>query len=321
MIRKSRFVLSVLILFLISSRFVQAENHLKENKGSHESRLKMQEGTWTEADRKATFKKDEQPTKDGFPAGNGKQEQANTSLAGNATAPAPLSSLTLEETRLTMDKWIETQQIISRERKDWQQGREILLGRLELVKKEIATLEEKTEQAESSIDEAKSKRNELLAENDQLTATCVQLTDAVTGMEGQIRGIVRQLPVPIQTKLQPLYQRIPEHPDTTKVSIAERFQNVLGILNELNKSNNEIIVAYEVHNLADGKPSEVKTIYVGLAQAYYVSASGEAGIGRSMDDGWKWEHYKSVGNDVMTALEIIEGKHSPAFVSLPVKLQ
>ena len=53
-----------------------------------------------------------------------------------------------------MGKWIETQQIISKERKDWQQGKEILLGRLELVKQEVATLEEKIKQAETSVAEA-----------------------------------------------------------------------------------------------------------------------------------------------------------------------
>ena len=228
---------------------------------------------------------------------------------------------TLEETRLTMDKWLETQQIISRERKDWQQGKEILLGRLELVKKEIATLDEKNKQAESSVTEANKKRSELLSENDQLTAAGAQLTGAVAGMEGEIRQMFKQLPEPIQTKLQPLYQRIPEDPSKTRVAAAERFQNVLGILNELNKTNNEITVSYEVHNLADGRPSEVKAIYVGLAQAYYVSVRGEAGIGRPTADGWKWEPSKSVARDVLMALEILAGKQSPAFVPLPVILK
>ena len=83
--------------------------------------------------------------------------------------------------------------------------------RLELVKKEIATLEEKTKQAESSVAEANKKRSELLAENDQLTAAGAQLTGAIAGMEGEIRQLFKQLPEPIQTKLQPLYQRVPEN--------------------------------------------------------------------------------------------------------------
>ena len=78
---------------------------------------------------------------------------------------------------------------------------------------------------------------------------------------------------------------------------------------------------YEVHDLADGKPSEVQALYIGLAQAYFVSARGEAGIGRPGPDGWKWVPSKTVAADVLNALEIFQGKQSPAFVPLPVKLQ
>ena len=227
----------------------------------------------------------------------------------------------LEETRLTMDKWIETQQIISRERKDWQQGKEILAGRVELVKNEIATLTEKIAQAQTSVADANKKRDELLVENDNLKAVGAQLTEAVTGMEAEVRRLYKSLPAPLQQRLEPLAQRIPEDPANTKVSAAERFQNVLGILNELNKANSEITVNYEVHNLADGRPSEVQAIYAGLAQAWFVSGSGEAGIGRPSADGWQWEPAPRIAGDVLMAVEILQGKQSPAFVPLPVKLQ
>jgi len=228
---------------------------------------------------------------------------------------------TLDETRITMDKWIETQQIISKERKDWQQGKEILQGRLELVKNEIALLQGKIQEAQAGVAEAKRKRDELTAEVDRLAATGATLTEAVTRMEAGIEPIYRALPQPVRERLELLVRRIPEDPATTKVSNAERFQNVLGILNEINKANNEIAVSYEVHELADGKPSEVQAIYVGLAQAYYVSGGGEAGIGRPGADGWKWEPSKSIAHDVTWSLEILQGKQSPAFVGLPMRIQ
>jgi hypothetical protein len=246
----------------------------------------------------------------------GKSAAQNVGDDGS-TPPAP----TLEETRLTMGKWIETQKLISKERIDWQQGKEILLGRLELVKKEIATLEEGIAQAESSVAEADEKRAELLTQNGELEAAGAQLTAAVGGMEAEVRQLLKTLPEPIQTRLQPLTQRIPEDSTTTRVSVAERYQNVIGVLNEVSKANNEITVSYEVHTLADGKPSEVRAIYVGLAQAYYLSALGEAGIGRPTESGWTWEPTKVIADDVSVALEILQGKHSPAFVPLPVTLR
>ena len=316
---KNILVILVLILPLAGSRLVHAENPPEAIEGSIGGAAKEQAKKPAESDRKAALEKVKQSKETGRQAEPKKQEQRNVAHDGNEDNFS--SQPTLEKTRLTMDKWIEAQQIISRERKDWQQGKEILLGRLELVKKEVATLDEKTKQAESSVAEANKKRSDLLAENDLHKAAGEQLTGAVISMESEVRRMFKQLPEPIRTKLQPLYQRIPEDPYKTRVAAAERFQNVLGILNELNKANNEITVSYEVHNLANGKPSEVKTMYVGLAQAYYVSASGEAGIGRPAADGWKWEPSKDVASEVVMVLEILDGKHSPAFVQVPVKLQ
>ncbi len=243
---------------------------------------------------------------------------ANPGSRGEGEDPAPP---TLEETRLTMGKWIETQQIISKERNEWQQGKEILLDRLDLVRKEVGLLEEKIAQAETGVAEANKKRDDLQAENDKLKASGAHLVEAVTRLEGDVRKLLPVTPEPIRDRLQPLFQRLPEEGASTRATYPERFQNVLGILNELNKANNEITVGYEVHTLADGKPSEVRSVYAGLAQAWYVSASGEGGIGRPGADGWKWEPSKAISGDVTKALEILQGKHSPEFVGLPVRIQ
>ncbi len=228
---------------------------------------------------------------------------------------------TLEETRLTMGKWIETQQIISKERKDWQQGKEILAGRVDLVKQEIATLETKIKEAQSNVEAADAKRDELVEAEKKLDAIDATLAETVGRMEQEIRRLMKEAPDPIRTKLEPLFQRIPEDATKTKVSVAERFQNVLGILNELNKAATDLTINYEVRNLADGKPAEVKVIYIGLTQAYYVSSGGEAGVGRPSPEGWTWQPSKAIANDVSMALEIQQGKQTPAFVALPAKLQ
>jgi hypothetical protein len=238
--------------------------------------------------------------------------------SANTARPAP----TLEEMRMTMGKWIETQQAISRDRKAWQQTREILLGRLDPIKKEILSLSEKMVQAMATVSENDRKRNELLAEEDQLKAMTGQLRETVAKMEGDVRRLFKMAPQPIQDTevLKKLYDRIPTDSNDTKVAVAERYQNVLAILSALNKANSEITLNVEYRDLNEGK-SEVDVIYVGLSQAYYVSRKGEAGIGRPTPDGWKWEPSQTISRDVQTALEIIQGKHSPAFVPLPAKVQ
>ncbi|MCY2926033.1 MAG: DUF3450 family protein [Planctomycetota bacterium] len=239
----------------------------------------------------------------------------------DAAQSRPAAPASLEETRMVMDKCIQNQQMIAKRRKEWQQGKDVLQGRIDLVEKEITGLEQKIKEDQAKVTETNKKRDEMLAEDNQLKATIAQLTTAVTGMEGEMRRLGKALPEPLKVKLDPLYKRIPEDPAKTRSAAAERFQNVLGILNEANKANNEITVNYEVHQLAGGTTAEVQAIYVGLAQAYFVSASGEAGICQPTLDGWKWETSKTIARDVLTVLEILQGKQTAAFVPLPVKIQ
>jgi hypothetical protein len=234
---------------------------------------------------------------------------------------APATGQTLEEMRLAMGKWIETQQIVAKERKDWQQGKEILTSRIDLVKKEIALLEQKIAEAQASADKAQKKKDELLTANESHKTSNAQLTAAVTTMEADIKKLWHTLPEPVQANAQKLFQRIPADAATTRISAAERYQNVLGILDIANKANNEITVNYEIRTLAGGKKSEVQAIYVGLGVAYYVSADGDAGIGHPTPTGWRWEPSAAVSRDLVMALDIMKGKHTAAFVPLPVVLQ
>jgi hypothetical protein len=218
-------------------------------------------------------------------------------------------------------KWVQTQKLIYQERKDWQQEKELILARIELLEKEIAETEARLDETRRTASEGRSRKAEALAGRDALVRDAEQLADLLAGYEQDVRRLHPLLPPPIQEKIAALYQRMPEDPSTTKVSVAERFQNVLGIMNEIGKANGEVTLATEIRTLSDGKPSEVKTIYLGLAQAYYMSGRGEAGVGRPGADGWVFTPDDRLGADILHAVEIMEGKAPPKFVGLPVKIQ
>jgi hypothetical protein len=76
-----------------------------------------------------------------------------------------------------------------------------------------------------------------------------------------------------------------------------------------------------VRTLSDGKPAEVRTVYVGLAQAYFVSPKGDAGIGRPGDSGWGWSPASEIAPQIEQVVEVLQNKAKPHFVSLPVKVQ
>ncbi len=147
------------------------------------------------------------------------------------------------------------------------------------------------------------------------------LADRVAAYESKVRTLYKSVPDPLREKSDPLYRRIPSDSSSTSVSLAERFQNVLGILNEMNRLNGEITVATEVRALSDGKPSEVKTIYVGLAQAYFISARNEAGVGYPGPDGWVWQARNDIARDVNIAIQILLNTTKPHFIPLPVTIK
>jgi hypothetical protein len=231
--------------------------------------------------------------------------------------PAPA----FDATRSTMSKWVETRQLISKERKDWEQEREILNSRIRLIEGETTALKEKLAQAHSGSSTADEQHRTVIAERDAALGATTHLAERMGELENQVRGLFAQLPETMKERLKPLVDRMPTDPRSAKVTVAERFQNVLGLLTEMNKINSEITVASEVRSLSDGKPSEVHTVYVGLGQAYFVSARGEAGIGHPTADGWVWVAANDLSRDINQVLDILQNKRSPTFVGLPVSLQ
>src|ERR1043166_3721217 len=241
--------------------------------------------------------------------------------AAAETEPSTPTAVTVKTTRDTLSEWVKTQQLISKEKKEWREGKEMLQARIELMQTEIATLDEKIKQAEGNAGEAEKKKVELLAQSDTLKAATTSLGQSVAELETKLRRLFQVVPEPIQVKLNPLYQRMPTDPNNTKVTLPERYQSILGILNEINKLNGEITLATEIRPLADAKPAEVKTLYVGLGQAYFLSPKGEAGVGRPSDAGWKWESANRSASDIAEAISVLQGKGTPKFISLPVHIQ
>ena len=197
----------------------------------------------------------------------------------------------------------------------------MLQSRISLVKGEIADVEKKMQETSTAGAESVQKKSDIGHEEAALKEAGAGVAARTAGLERDLKVLVPRLPEPIKTKVEPLIARMPADPEHTSISVAERLQNVVGILNEVGKFNGEITLATEVRTLADGKPSEVRTIYVGLAQAYYVSAGGEAGIGRPSENGWNWEARPNLAKDVQHAVEILQTKAKPAFVPLPVNIQ
>ena len=244
--------------------------------------------------------------------GSGLAVAASDPVAGSATPDGARASLA---------KWVEAQQLIAKEKQDWQQGKQILQSRVEAVNGEIAALSQRLTESRRTAAEANGKKAHDVSQNDAMQRAGSEMASWVAGLEAGLRTLEARLPEPLLQKVKPLYDRMPADTQATNVSVAERYQNVVGVLNEVGKFNNDITMVTEVRTLSDGKPAEVRTVYVGLAQAYFVSPKGDAGIGRPAASGWDWSSAREIAPQIDEAVEMLQNKAKPRFVSLSVKVQ
>ncbi|MBI1387198.1 MAG: DUF3450 family protein [bacterium] len=228
----------------------------------------------------------------------------------------------IEATRTALEKWVENQRIISKEKRDLALSKEMLNERIGLIQREIDSLREKIGDAKKSIEETDKKKGELIEQNDKLKQASSSLESTLVSLEDRTKDLLKRLPAPIRERVKPLSQRLPDGSEEKKASIAERFQNVVGILNEVDKFNLDITVNSEVRDVEDGGSVEVTALYIGVSQGYYVSANGKyAGVGASSDDGWAWKPSNDAAPAIADAIAILKNEKVASFVQLPIEIK
>jgi seryl-tRNA synthetase len=228
----------------------------------------------------------------------------------------------IESTRHAMEKWVETRRIISQEKRDLKLSKEMLNERIELVQQEIDNLQGKIEEAEESIAEADKKREDMIEENEKLKQASSSLFGITNSLENQLKELLGRIPDPIRERVKPLSQRLPDDQKETKLSVAQRFQNVVGILNEVDKFNREVSAHSEVRSLSNGSSVEVTAMYLGIGQGYYSSADGSvAGIGSAGEDQWQWQENNTVGEQIKETISILKNEKAATFVQLPAQIK
>lgn len=232
-----------------------------------------------------------------------------------------LAQSNISETRDVLDKWVETRQIISEEKAEWRTEQSILSDTVTLLRNEIERLDKALEDLEASATAADEDRSELAAEKDVLNEAASVVESNIAGLETQVKRILPALPSPLVEKIKPLIRRLPDDSSDTELSLGERVQNIVGILSQADKFNTSLTATSESREIEDGKVVEVRTLYWGLAMAYYVDASGQyAGIGYPGADGWEWPQIEDKGAEISRLMEVYEGSGEIQFVEVPARI-
>ncbi len=245
-------------------------------------------------------------------------------LSVGAIYPVPNQDA-LADNQVALSRWVDVQRSISKEKQDWKIGRELLQNQIEVRQRELEALRAKIAQSQASLGEADKKRAELLSEQEALQATTAALGKNLTALESKTRALLGKLPASLQERAKPLSQGIPVESGASGAPVegglGVRFQNVVGVLNFLDKVQREVTVTSELRELAGKGAAEVTVMYLGLGQAFYEGMQGTiGGIGHAGPAGWTWTSKDQHAKAIADAIAIHKGEQVARFLSLPIAL-
>lgn len=240
-------------------------------------------------------------------------------LPGVARAADPT---VLEATRSTLAKWVETRQLISRTRADWQADKQVLEQTVGMFEGELASLTAQSGAVATNSVEVARQRAETETAKAELEAGLALTSRTLAPLEARLRRLTPVLPPPLLKTVQSLVDRLPEELNADAVPPLKRLQTVITLMNEVEKFNSMVTLSPELRQDPAGGEIKVQVLYLGLAQAWFVDESGDfAGTGVPQAAGWVWTPRKDLGPRIKGVIAMYEEKQPAEFVALPVEIQ
>jgi len=247
---------------------------------------------------------------------------AGLALAVGVSGMTAAEPATLAQTRATLEQWVQTRQLISKTKGDWQSDRETLEQTVQLYERELKSIDEQMAKVSTNNTQVAKERDEALALQKHSNETLEGARQFATDFEVRAKKFALRLPTPLQDILKPLLARLPADPANTKMLAAERLQVLVGVLNELDKFNNAVNLFNEKRKNSKGEEVAVQTVYVGLGAAYFVNEAGDfAGTGAPGKDGWEWTVKSEIAPTVQEVVKIYRNERTARFVTLPVAIR
>jgi hypothetical protein len=232
------------------------------------------------------------------------------------------SSADLAATRSLVKEWVAAEKALADEHIAWQEKRQLLEDLIQLKTEELASLSESIAAITVNATEVDKVRNALVKQRDKLEAQRSIMTQFIADIAPSILAFKAWIPEPLQAQLNPLFVKMTTPGANGTLSLAERMQAIVAILQALNQFDQTVTVHSSLRSLKSGQQVEVETVYVGLGIAYYRSLSGElAGYGQPTHSGWSWSEQAALAPSIEAALAAAKQQiQATEFIQLPIKI-
>lgn len=228
---------------------------------------------------------------------------------------------TPQQVRDRYSEWVKLRKTAAEEKAQWAEDKALVQDRITVLQREKESLQSVIAEAAENTDAAQKARTKLLERRDADLDSVGVLEKKIPGYEAQVLELVRHFPEPLVEEIRPLLNRIPKPGEKTRQTAAQRLQNVVGILTQMDKFNQGVTLCSEIKDIGGGRDVEVRTLYLGLGIAYFVDKNSEyAGYGEPAEDGWKWTVDATIAESVSGLIGTYENASKASFVNIPVKI-
>ena len=228
----------------------------------------------------------------------------------------------LTDAKSAIEKWVETRQLISKTRSDWQTDKDTIEQTLALYERELKTIEEQMSKVSTNNTQVVKEMAEAEALKKMSNEARDRAAQFAAEFESKLKKVVPQMPAPLQDIVKKDMARIPADAANTKMLAAERVQVCVAVLNEFDKFNNAVNVFNEKRKNDKGEEVAVQTLYVGLGAAYFVNDTADfAGTGAPGANGWEWSNKPELSTKVQEAVKIYRNERTARFLTLPVTVK
>ncbi|MEZ5975966.1 MAG: DUF3450 family protein [Planctomycetota bacterium] len=236
--------------------------------------------------------------------------------------PQETDSVALEEARESLEQLYETRRLISAENRDWITGKELLRDQIRLAQKEMQTLRQNIKDKQAEMEQTLTQVEELKSQSAEATAVGDAMDEQLATWESRLRNLLPRLPGPLQEDLRGLAQSLPKEGAEVSIDRSKRAITVLFLLSQISKFQNDVTVSSEIVQLPSGVKAEVRTLYLGISQGYYVTQSGDAAaVGAPGDAGWSWHPRNDAAAAIQQAIAVQANEAPATYVSLPLGKQ
>lgn len=246
-------------------------------------------------------------------------------LAGFASAKAGRSAEAdpgAVEFRAVLEQWIQTRQLISKTKAEWAAEREMLQQSLAMLQREVESLEAALSRTETQSMAVTAERTLVKRQQEAYDAALALLREHSAALGTRLQRLYPGFPDPLQKAVAPVWQRLTAGSKAPAPSPWMQLQALVTLLNEAEKFDQSMTLHPDLRPGPEGRLVKVQTLYLGLAQAWYVDESGRvAGRGVPALEGWRWVEDPGLASRVQEAVAVHEGRRPARYVELPVEVQ